>query len=342
MDKKITQYGAKEFSFMRKLTKNALGYSTGLIAGVALFGGVTFASTGVRSILAEYANIGINVGGRTIHTSAQPFIYNKNVYVPISTIAIGLHATATWNGPKKSVEVGAPFVPQVQTGMLTYYGLPVYSGTHTVTLNQQQDIAAYALAAIANLPFYNDTRTNTVYIGKGPASGLPLSAFYDVHDVGDYARSFNGGIGPIYGWSQGAPQIAGQTYNNLDSLVWGTASSGPSQVPGVTYAMNGNFTSMTGMFGLDDASDGHEAVQLTISGDTGNGTMKTLYQSPWMKRGVAATPVSVDLTGMKLVNVSFSVEALQKNGSAGTVYQAGQTLPSGMITDIDFANVRVH
>lgn len=308
------------------------GYAVGVLVGSLFFGGLTFASTGtVMPISVRYANIGITVNGKKIPTEAQPFIYKGNVYVPISTIAHGLGSEAQWVGAKDEVAIADPHIPSVQQGMVNYYNLPLYSGTHTVSYNGSSYISAFALATVANQPYYLDSATQTAYIGTGPSSGMPLSAFFDTRDYGDYAMSRKGMVGPDYGWGDGAPVIKGIVYPNANSLVWAPQSS-TSQVPGVEYNLNGDYTSVTGAFGVDDGSQGTDQAQLTITGDG-----QQLYQSPWMSKGEAAAPVAVNVTGVHLLTIAFAVQT-----SAGTVYSMGQAVPANTTIDIDFADVNVH
>lgn len=308
------------------------GYAVGVLVGSLFFGGLTFASTGtVMPITARYADIGISVNGKTIPTAAEPFIYDGNVYVPISTIAHGLGTQAQWNGSKHAVDITDPHMPVVQQGMVNYYNLPVYAGTHTVNYNGATYVSGFALATATDQPFYLDQATNTLYLGTGPSSGMPLSAFFDARDYGDYAKIIHGVIGPEYGWGDGAPVIDGIVYPNSNSLVWAPQTAG-SEVPGVEYNLNANYTSLTGAFGVDDGSDGKEQAQVTITGDG-----QQLYQSPWMAKGQAATPVSVNVTGVHLLTIAFSVK-----GANGTVYTMGQAVPANTGIDIDFANVNVH
>lgn len=315
---------------MSRLLRTVSGYALGVVAGSLLFGGLSFASTGVKSISAHFANIAIRVSGKTIKTSAEPFIFNHNVYVPISTIGHGLGAKVAWNGTKRDVVIVDTNLATIKQGELNYYNLPVYSGTHTVTYDGQSYVAGFALATILNEPFYIAPNSQTLYIGQGPSTGMPLSSFYDTRDYGDYAKLNHGVLGPDYGWSDGAPVIDKITYPNDSSLVWAPQSSG-SSVPGVEYNLNGQYTSITGAFGLDDSTTGKDLAQLTIMGDG-----KELYQSPWMAQGEAATPVSVNVASVKLITVEFALKAGTKT------YEMGQAVPNGGNVDVDFVDVSVH
>ncbi len=319
---------------MKSFYKFISSYATGLLIGATVFGGITYASTGVKLIDASYANIRINVDGKTIPTQAEPFIYNKNVYVPVSTISHGLGATVKWDGTKHQVIITDKNAPQLQTGILEYYGTPIfwYPQTHSVLYQNQLYLSPIALATMLDKPFYLDPKTDNFYIGTGPDGHMPLINFTDVRDYGDFAKYVGGGIGPMTGWSDGPAKIAGTAYPsaNGQSIVWASQTKG-SVVPGVTYNLNGGYTNLSGLFGVDDASGSNTKIQLTITGDG-----KVLYQSPWMAKGQKAIPVVVDVANTKLLNVAFSVET-----ASGAVYTEGQALPSGLVVDADFLDVSV-
>ena len=319
---------------MNSFHKLISSYAIGLLIGATVFGGITYASTGVKSISARYANIRINVDGKNISTQAEPFIYNNNVYVPISTISHGLGAAVKWNGSQHQVLITDTNAPIKQTGVLEYYHDPIYwyGQTHSMIYQKQLYVSPIALATVMNEPFYIDPLTNDFYIGTGPQGQMPLVNLTDVRDYGDFAKLTNGGIGPMTGWSDGSAKIAGVVYPqaNGQSIVWAPSANNP-QVPGVTYNLNGRFTDLSGVFGVDDASDPSVKLQLIITGDG-----KVLYQSPWMIKGEKATPVIVSVSGVKLLNLAFSVQT-----SSGAVYTMGQSLPKGVNIDADFLNVSV-
>lgn len=313
---------------MNRTLRIASSYAAGILLGTAVFGGVTLATSGVQSLTAHFANIAIRVNGKVIKTSAEPFIYKGNVYVPISTVGHGLNAQVSWRGASHQVWISDSNVPLQGTGTLNYYDLPVYSGTHYVQYQGATYLSPFALATMTNEPYWLDKKSDTIYIGAGRSSGMPLQAFYDVRDYGDYADVINGQVGPTYGWTNGAPRIDHVTYPNANSLVWASQARN-SQVPGVEYNLNGKYTSLTGAFGLDDASAGKAQAQLIVLGDG-----KILYQSPFMKVGQAATSVAVNVSGVQLLTVEFAVTT--KN-----TYSVGQIVPNGLGLNVDFADVNI-
>ena len=53
---------------MNKWKRALTGYAVGLGVGTLCFGGLTYASTGMSTIAAHYANIQLLTNGATIHT----------------------------------------------------------------------------------------------------------------------------------------------------------------------------------------------------------------------------------------------------------------------------------
>lgn len=320
---------------MKPILRSVSGYGMGLFIGAMVFGGVSFAGTGLKPLQVHYANIKIAVNGKVIPTSAEPFIYNYNVYVPISAIGHGLGAQVSWVGTKHEVSIARTAQLKTQSGSLLYYGSPIlwYGNTHTFSYKGQSYVSPFALATALNEPVYIDPTTHAAYIGQGPSSGMPLVNFPDVRDYGNYAVASGGYVGAITGWKDGPSQIAGQIYPNSNgrSILWSPANSN-GQIAGVTYNLNGKYTSLTGLFGVDDASGTGSQLQLTIAGDG-----QQLYQSPWMSRGQAATPVEVNISKVKLLTVSFSVKT-----ASGAVYTMGETVPQGTVAVADFVDALVH
>ncbi|MEW9673816.1 stalk domain-containing protein [Ammoniphilus sp. 3BR4] len=79
---------------MLKISKKVL---IGTIAGTLLLGGSAFAKVKYgEKISVNYANIKLIINEKVIETKAEPFIYNKNVYVPIATVANMLGLKQQW------------------------------------------------------------------------------------------------------------------------------------------------------------------------------------------------------------------------------------------------------
>ncbi|PWI57299.1 NPCBM/NEW2 domain-containing protein [Sulfoacidibacillus thermotolerans] len=320
---------------MKRVVRLFSGYGTGLLIGSMVFGGITFASTGVQAIRVRYANIQIEVNGKVIPTLAQPFIYQKNVYVPISTVGQGLGARVQWVEGKDDVVVTDPTQTKITEGVLSYDDSPVlwYGNTHLTSNDGQVYESPVALANLMGEPYDYDAQTHTFYIGQGDGTGLPLVNFPVVRDYGDFAMWAQGNFGPATGWSDGFAQIGKQLFPGASgqSIVWAPTLS-PSLVPGITYNLRGRYRALDGVFGMDSMVSSPDAVQLTLLGDG-----QQLYQSPWMTSNEAATPVAVNVTGIHLLTAALAVKTAN-----GTVYTMGQAVPAGTIANADFLDVRVH
>ncbi len=320
---------------MKRVARSFSGYGIGLLIGSIVFGGISYASTGIQKINVQYANIQIEVNGKMIPTSAQPFIYQHNVYVPVSTIGIGLGAKVQWLGASDSVAMTKAAQSQVMQGALSYDKSPVlwYGTTHSTSIGGKLNVSPVALANVMGEPFYYNATTHAFYIGKGRGSGLPLVNFPVAHEYGDFAVWSGGNYGPATSWNDGLAEIDGQMYPGTSgqSIVWAPTGS-TSAVPGVTYNLRGKYSTLNGVFGMDSAVPSQDSVQLTLLGDG-----QQLYQSPWMTSSTTATPVSVNVTGIHLLTVSYEVKT-----PTGTVYTMGQALPSGTVVNTDFLDVRVH
>lgn len=310
---------------MKRLTRSALGLCAGVVVGIAACGGFAFATGRIQTISARFDDIALVVNGQTIPTTAQPLIYKGNVYVPISAIAHGLGATATWDGKAREVLVtpGAPVAVQAR---MVYAGQPFYGTYQDVKYKGAWYASADALAVATAQPEYYDSTTHALYIGYGPLSGMPLYGFADVRAVGDYAAS-----GPTFGWASGVPHIGQIPYENAAALVWGAKDAG-SVVPAVEYDLHAHYQALTGAFGMDDDYAGAASVRLVVMGDG-----HTLYASPYEKSGEKAQPIDVNVRGIHLLTIGFAVRL----PSGKTIYQ-GQPLPPGYPVEADFVDVSVH
>lgn len=77
----------------------------GIILGALIFGGVSVATTGLKSINVMYNNIKIAVDGKEVKTDSEPFIYEGRTFVPIRVISEALGSEVNWNDITKTVEI---------------------------------------------------------------------------------------------------------------------------------------------------------------------------------------------------------------------------------------------
>ncbi|WP_170163344.1 stalk domain-containing protein [Brevibacillus gelatini] len=77
----------KEFFSFKKWADFLAGF---LEAAVLLAGTPGLAKSLTQKVTARFANIQLVVNDQVVKTSAEPFIYNGNVYAPVATVANAL------------------------------------------------------------------------------------------------------------------------------------------------------------------------------------------------------------------------------------------------------------
>ncbi len=83
------------------------------IIGLTLFIGATsgFAKSLTQKITVRFTNIKLIVNDQVIKTTAEPFVYNGNVYAPVATIANALGLQQEWDNRSAAVRVSTSSVP---------------------------------------------------------------------------------------------------------------------------------------------------------------------------------------------------------------------------------------
>lgn len=89
------------------------GLVIGLLIGLTMANGLTFAKSGTELIEALYDNIKIVVDGEEIQPkdangqTVEPFIYNGTTYLPVRAIGNAIGKEVNWDGVKNVVYLGA-------------------------------------------------------------------------------------------------------------------------------------------------------------------------------------------------------------------------------------------
>ncbi|MHB1628293.1 MAG: NPCBM/NEW2 domain-containing protein [Bacilli bacterium] len=296
--------------------KRYLGMFLGVATSAAVFGGVSYASVGISQIKASYDNIALMVNGQSVPTSAQPFIYKYNVYVPISTVGHALGAHVKWVNSPAEVQVqgaGASLQPfsvylngrQMPTGLTNgkgLYGVPAN--------NTQYENATKLIPSM-------DSQGNLNFQATAPpsvSSGTPLFTLTPSALHGDFKNTGLYPNGQLTGYW--APSVLGQLYPGQSAIQWGVGAGQTARLPGMDYSLNGQYQTLIGQFAVDDLSRNFTgSVQLVFVGD-GN----TLGSTGWIQGGAAPTPFSVNVTGVQTLEIQY-----QLKGPQGTVYTMGQT-----------------
>jgi len=296
--------------------KRFVGMMMGVATSAVVFGGVSYASVGIQKIVASYDNIGLTVNGQSVATSAEPFIYKYNVYVPISTIGHALGANVKWVNSPAEVQVegaGASLQPfsvylngqQMPTGLSngkSLYGIPAG--------NSQYESVTSLIPSIDSQGNLNFQGTST----PAAAPGTPLSTLTPSALHGDFNNASLYPQGQLTGyWT---PSVLGQLYPGQSAIEWGVGAGQTARLPGAEYALNGQYQTLIGQFAVDDLSRNYTgSLQLVFVGDG-----KTLGSTGWVQGGAAPTPFSVNVTGVQTLEIQYELK-----NSNGTVYTMGQT-----------------
>ncbi len=296
--------------------KKYLGMILGVATSAAVFGGVSYASVGISQINASYDNIALMVNGQSVPTSAQPFIYRYNVYVPISTVGHALGVAVKWVNSPAEVQVqgvGASLKPfsVYLNGQQMPTGLTNGKGLYGVPANNARYESATKL-----IPSM-DSQGNLNFQAPTPptiSSGMPLFTLTPSALHGDFKNTALYPKGQLTGYW--APSVLGQLYPGQFAIQWGVGAGQAARLPGVDYALGGQYQTLTGQFAVDDLSRNFAgSVQLVFVGD-GN----TLASTGWIQGGTAPMPFSVNVTGVQTLEIQYELK-----GPQGTVYTMGQT-----------------
>ncbi len=296
--------------------KKTMSLWLGIVTGAVVFGGVTYAQSGVSKIHASYDNIQLIVNGQKVSTTAEPFIYNKNVYVPVSTVGHALDATVKWiNKPAEVQVLGAdktlkPFKVYVNGTELPSGitdGKNIYSIPATTSGYESATGLVPSTDSSGNINFENQ---NPPVI----SSGAPIFTLTPLKLYGDFSNTNLYPQQDLIGfWT---PTVLGQIYPAQYAIEWGVGAGQKSVVPGMDYTLGGNYQTFTGQFAIDDLSRNFGgAVQLTFVGDG-----KTLGSTGWVQSASQPTPFSVNVTGVNVLEIQYQLKLAN-----GTVYNMGQT-----------------
>ncbi|MBE6622626.1 MAG: hypothetical protein E7621_00290 [Ruminococcaceae bacterium] len=100
------------------MNKRLQGALAGVLIGVLLTGGISYAKTAVENISVNYNNIKVYVDNerQTLKdangTTIEPFIYNGTTYLPVRAVAELADMTVTWDDSTKSVYLWDRTVPE--------------------------------------------------------------------------------------------------------------------------------------------------------------------------------------------------------------------------------------
>lgn len=284
----------------------------GIVAGALLSAGVAYAAVGNANIRVSYDGIRIVVGGKVVPTSAQPFVYDKNVYVPVSAVAHALRGTVKWvNKPAAAVVVG-PALPQPVSVYYLGRKLPdgITNGRSYLAVPAQAAAYAQATGLTAAYTSSGDVLftppAHALAAGQAYLTSLqPSSLSGDFTNTTDYP---DGVVGTI------AASVLGRLHAGAHTIEWTVQGGQLSVVPTASYALGGAWQTLTGALAIDDdTSDFGGQVRLLF---TSNGNQVALTK--WASAGAEPVAFSVDVAGLDTLTVAF-----QLRSPDGHVYQPG-------------------
>ena len=94
------------------MKKRMQGLIAGIIIGITLTGGMTFAKSGTERLEAVFNNIKLYVDGIKITSkdaagkTVEPFIHNGTTYLPVRAVGEALGKQVKWDGKTQSVYIG--------------------------------------------------------------------------------------------------------------------------------------------------------------------------------------------------------------------------------------------
>lgn len=319
--------------------KRNLAFLYGVLTSSLLIAGSVYASTGAQNIRASFANISLWVNGKSVATSAEPFIYKDNVYVPISTVGHALNATVAWVNKPASVVVSndvaihplrvyynGNLMPSGITNNTSIYAIPWMSSAYQNATGVQAMVDSSGNVQASNSQSPGVPSGDTALVSLKPSTLLgdfTNTALYPQGRLSDY-------------W---IPSLLGQLYPGNYALQWAVMPGQDAKIPGVNYVLNAQYTTLTGLVGIDDASKNFSgAVQLSFLGDG-----KSLGQTGWIQSGAEPTPISINVSGVTSLQVEYQLKDAQGTvHDMGTAYQAPSQNLHGSVTDpivaVDFVN----
>ena len=312
----------------------------GVLTSAVIFATAGYASTGLHDIRASFANIKLVVNNKVVATSAEPFIYNKNVYVPISAVAHALQSSVKWVNKPAGVFVQNNVQP------VTVYdnGLKLPSGITDGKTFYDVPAADAAYINAFHLTPTVDASGNVNYEAQTPPSFAPnstaLMSLTPTKLIGDFSNTSLYPNGQLSGYWPAT--VLGALYPGQFTIEWAVMPGQNAVVPGVDYSLQGKYTTLTGSFAIDDLSKNFGgSVELNFIGDG-----KTIGSTGFVQTGQQPVSVSIPVTGVNTLEIQYEVkDASGKITPMGSTYTAPAVNPDGSKTDpilvVDFMNAAV-
>lgn len=240
-----------------------------------------------------------------------PILYNGQAYVQANVLSSKLGVQSTWSNTLHSVSYDLSNVPQlVSNGQVVMVGHPL-TGVQPITYGGTSYLPANAIAQQLQIPNEWNVGTGVDYFGDQTAGGM-LTNMMQPTSVAGFGSN---GSQPMINSSM---VMGGTTYTNGLQFNGGTGGwSAPLET--MTYNLNGDYSKLSGIVGIDDNSISATGVNVSIVGD-GN----TLYH--WtVGTGQAPEKFSVNVNGVH--NLQIVLDSSNSSSSSNfTVDFANLTL----------------
>lgn len=310
--------------------KKTWGFMLGVLTSALTVAGVSYASTGVQHIKASFDQIGVYVNGKAVTLTAQPFIYNKNVYVPVSTVGRALGAKVAWVNKPAAVQV-TPGAAPVQSVKVYDNGKALPSGITDGKTFYDVPATDAQYAAATGLTTTVDSSGNVDFAQQQPPSlggaGTPLLSLKPTLS-GDFANTTLYPGGQLSGYWPAS--VLGQLYPGQYTIEWAVGPGQTTVIPGLSYALDGQYQTFSAQFAVDDLSKNFPGqVQLLVQSGG-----KTIGQSGWIQGGAAPTAITANVTGVTTLQLAYELKtASGKTYTMGQSYTAPAVNADGSKTD---------
>ncbi len=299
--------------------KRQLSMVFGILTSALFFGGVSYASVGIEQIQASFHNIQLLVNGKTITTSAKPFIYQNNVYAPIYSVGHALGAQVAWvNSTPKVVVTGSTSSSQSDVKPLSVWingrQMPDGSINGNGSLLVPAGNSAYITATGLTPTVDAAGNLNLSQVSPASLSGTLLTSLTPSGMSGDFSNTSLYPGGTLTGFY--APTVLGKLYSGQSTIEWGVNAGHSSVIPQLSYALPSQAQTFSGAFAIDDLTRNFGgSAQVVFVGDG-----KTIGSTGWVQGGSAPVPFTISVAGVQTLQIQYEIK-----GPHGTVYSSGQT-----------------
>ncbi|MHB1630415.1 MAG: NPCBM/NEW2 domain-containing protein [Bacilli bacterium] len=291
-------------------------FTLGAIAGsVLLTAGMASASTYIRI---PFEKLYLRVNGKTMQ-NVNLLNYDHNLYIPVSTVIHLTGARAFWQ--KYLPGINLVNIPKVISNKdININGKTISS--HPLTFNGVPYVPASTVSTITHLPYGWNAKTNALTISTNPKA-IPLTSILSPYS----SKGFNSNGENSWPLINKQIRMGGQSYSygiqfNAGPIGYPTNQSNED----VYFNLNGQFSTLSGLVGIDDKSTTVSGLSLQILGDG-----KTLFSTALTSGNLPKT-FSVSVSGIRELQFRVLYTGIDGNTTSGS------NSPNELV---DFANMTV-